>query len=107
MEEFIGRKLTPGEIIHHINGDKKDNRLENLELMTIQEHTHLHHIGVPKPRSSGWHQKGKWKTCICQECGEGFVTYISRAGIYCSRECSGKNTLIKKGQRLSPETEFK
>lgn len=32
MEEKIGRKLSTGESVHHINGIKHDNRPENLEL---------------------------------------------------------------------------
>jgi len=42
MEKFIGRKLEKGEIVHHINGNKEDNRIENLELITQSEHIKKH-----------------------------------------------------------------
>ena len=32
MEEYLGRDLEPCESVHHKNGDRQDNRLENLEL---------------------------------------------------------------------------
>ncbi len=34
MENYLGRKLYKGETIHHKNGNKSDNRLENLQLCT-------------------------------------------------------------------------
>lgn len=34
MEEHIGRPLQTDETVHHINGVRDDNRLENLELWT-------------------------------------------------------------------------
>ena len=42
LEKKIGRYLTKGEIAHHINGDKSDNRPQNLELLTISEHNKQH-----------------------------------------------------------------
>lgn len=42
MEQQIGRPVRRDEIVHHINGNKQDNRIENLELMSKAEHDRIH-----------------------------------------------------------------
>lgn len=43
MEAYIGRKLNKEELIHHINGIKDDNRIENLQIVTRSEHGKIHY----------------------------------------------------------------
>ena len=45
MEQHIGRSLRSGEVVHHINEDRLDNRIENLQLMTKGEHATHHDTG--------------------------------------------------------------
>lgn len=42
MENYLGRRIEKGEIVHHIDGNKSNNSIDNLFLTTVAEHNKLH-----------------------------------------------------------------
>lgn len=45
MEEHLGRPLKSNEIVHHKNEKRDDNRIKNLEILTISQHMSHHNTG--------------------------------------------------------------
>ena len=98
MEKELGRKLLPGEEVHHKDENPLNNNIDNLEVRFHGEHQAEH--------STKYHDT----TAVCGWCGREFLwTRLQQQRFYserrigrkhsdlpfCSRECSGRY-----GQRL-------
>lgn len=88
MERHLGRRLESNEVVHHLNHDKHDNRLENLQIMDRSSHMRHH----------GRESKGKPKPWLrtplepCPECGQMFKPWSRRGRrtVTCSVSCSNR-----------------
>lgn len=91
--------MIKAKLFNHIDGNKKNNSIDNLEVMDIQSHARLHgSVGVSMVEVK------------CPECGIRFIierrsSHLSKKGNYttCSRSCSGK--FSHKFRNGTPEVE--
>ncbi len=94
MEKKIGRYLKFGEIVHHINHNPADNRIENLQLFSSPgQHLKYGHPEVSESQRGITIYKEK-----CHNCGKEFdKTWMNKRSITCSEKC--KYILIGKKLR--------
>ena len=60
-------KIPQGLVVHHIDQDKDNNNIENLQLMTNKEHSKMH-------GKETFTMRDKQKF-ICQNCGKAFMAF--------------------------------
>jgi hypothetical protein len=102
VENHLNRILNTDEVVHHLNRNKKDNRIENLLVMCLSDHAALHAS-----------EKGrKWVNLICPNCNNAFdrpknKTHIDKKGKYtcCSPICRGKFSRKIQLQGVTQEVE--
>lgn len=82
MEKQLGRFLTKEEIVHHINGNPADNRLENLKLYS----SHSEHMKDGHP-NHGFTQIVDKLEFTCPICSKVFFDYASNQRTFCSQKC--------------------
>lgn len=80
MERHIGRKLSRFELVHHKNGNKKDNNIDNLEVVNPKEHASVHNMQKYPIEKN------------CEVCGKKYIPKPTKRKISktCSRECRYK-----------------
>ena len=95
-----GKMPSNIELIHHINGNKRDNRLGNLEVLTVQEHNKYHSSGrtVVKLRCPNC------GAIFCKERNKTHLTISTKTMDFCSRRCIGEfnfRSVTEEAKRLA------
>ncbi len=75
-EEILGRPLAPGEIVHHIDGNKHNNDPSNLQVMTQGDHVREHFMPQAEPIT--WNGKSMFPRQWAEEFGMTYSNFYQR-----------------------------
>ena len=71
-ERKLGRRLLPGEVVHHRDHNKRNNHPDNLEVTTVSRHR-FHHRSIESNRKHP-DEPNLWIECACG-CGHTFLKF--------------------------------
>lgn len=107
MEEALGRPLRPDEHVHHINGIKTYDSLDNLQIVSPAEHARIHaperFAAQEAAQKSRWLFEWSATAPACRECGSAERPHLAKGW------CSGCYYTVRKRitqghQKRSPAT---
>ena len=108
--EYYNGEIPKGYHIHHKDHNKNNNELENLELLTKEEHRIRHSLEMSKelkdkyrknlennarPKAIEWHKKHfevslaikEKKVFVCEYCNKEYQTFDNGNNRFCSQKC--------------------
>lgn len=107
-EEKLGRKLKPGEVVHHIDEDRENCAPKNILVFhTIGDHTRFHnakHFHIEQLRDQSWVTILDPIPKICP-CGKSFETFSKRR-VYCEDQCPTRPFIKKRPDKEILESEI-
>ena len=95
MQLHLGRELKRFEFVHHINRNKRDNRLENLQLMSGHQHAIEHNQKYPISK-------------LCVVCGSEFIPHKTKRerAKTCSPKCQHELCVLNAKKRKIPIIQY-